>query len=87
MRRHVKISTIAPKFEQHCALAGLSVTTTDLLGSEGMSSSDCTSTFSGTSAAAPMAAGAVALMLDANPALGWRDVQVAYAYFYYYYYY
>jgi hypothetical protein len=31
--------------------------------------------FSGTSAAAPMVAGVAALMLEANPRLGWRDVQ------------
>lgn len=31
--------------------------------------------FSGTSAAAPMVSGVVALMLEANPDLGWRDVQ------------
>ena len=31
--------------------------------------------FSGTSAASPMVAGIAALMLDANPNLGWRDVQ------------
>jgi len=35
----------------------------------------CTSTFGGTSAAAPMISGVVALMLEANPDLGWRDVQ------------
>ncbi len=34
-----------------------------------------TDTFGMTSACAPMAAGIVALMLEANPALGWRDVQ------------
>ncbi|MCK4873049.1 MAG: S8 family serine peptidase [Phycisphaerales bacterium] len=34
-----------------------------------------TSSFGGTSAAAPLAAGAVALMLQANPNLTWRDVQ------------
>ena len=40
------------------------------------SSSDTafTSSFGGTSAAAPQVAGVVALMLDANPTLGWRDV-------------
>lgn len=35
----------------------------------------CTSRFGGTSAAAPMISGVVALMLEANPDLGWRDVQ------------
>ena len=34
-----------------------------------------TSNFGGTSAASPLAAGVVALMLDANPDLSWRDVQ------------
>jgi subtilisin family serine protease len=53
----------------------LSITTTDCTGSKGYSSGDCTSSFSGTSASAPMAAGAIALMLQANPDLGWRDVQ------------
>jgi subtilisin family serine protease len=52
-----------------------SITTTDLLGNQGTSSTDCTSTFGGTSAAAPLVAGVVALMLEANPNLGWRDVQ------------
>ena len=36
---------------------------------------DYTSTFSGTSAAAPMVTGVVALMLDANPDLTWRDIK------------
>lgn len=35
----------------------------------------CTVDHSGTSAAAPIAAGMVALMLDARPCLTWRDVQ------------
>ncbi|GAB4386389.1 MAG: hypothetical protein Kow0022_15200 [Phycisphaerales bacterium] len=37
--------------------------------------SDFTADFSGTSAACPMAAGVVALMLQANPSLTYRDVQ------------
>jgi len=35
----------------------------------------CTSTHTGTSASAPMAAGVIALVLEANPSLTWRDVQ------------
>jgi subtilisin family serine protease len=34
-----------------------------------------TSTFSGTSSAAPATSGVIALMLEANPALTWRDVK------------
>jgi subtilisin-like proprotein convertase family protein len=51
------------------------ITTTDLKGSRGTSTTDCTSSFGGTSAAAPLVAGVVALILQANPNLGWRDVQ------------
>ncbi len=36
---------------------------------------DCTNSFGGTSSAAPLAAGVVALMLGVNPSLGWKDVQ------------
>ena len=35
----------------------------------------CTDGHSGTSAAAPIAAGMIALMLEARPCLTWRDVQ------------
>ncbi|XP_077518667.1 neuroendocrine convertase 1-like [Amblyomma americanum] len=35
----------------------------------------CTTQHTGTSASAPLAAGIVALVLQANPSLGWRDVQ------------
>ncbi|MBC7834534.1 MAG: S8 family serine peptidase [Phycisphaerales bacterium] len=38
-------------------------------------SSGYTTSFGMTSAAAPLASGAIALMLDANPQLNWRDVQ------------
>ncbi|MCG8448627.1 MAG: S8 family serine peptidase, partial [Pirellulales bacterium] len=37
--------------------------------------SDYTSRFNGTSASAPMVSAAIALMLEANPNLTWRDVQ------------
>ena len=39
------------------------------------SNCDFTSTMNGTSAAAPMISGAVALMLERNPTLTWRDVK------------
>ncbi|NDJ62560.1 MAG: S8 family serine peptidase [Chloroflexi bacterium] len=51
------------------------VTTTDRAGFTGYSTTDCTSTFGGTSSSSPLVAGIVALMLDANPNLTWRDVQ------------
>ena len=35
----------------------------------------CMFMFTGTSAAAPLAAGMIALMLDTQPCLTWRDVQ------------
>lgn len=57
----------------------LRIVTTDRLGGEGYAPEDYTWTdstgFGGTSSAAPTVAGVVALMLDANPDLGWRDVQ------------
>jgi subtilisin-like proprotein convertase family protein len=51
------------------------ITTTDRTGIAGSTSTDCTANFGGTSAAAPLVAGVVALILQANPNLGWRDVQ------------
>ncbi len=47
----------------------------DNTGASGYNGTDYTSSFGGTSAAAPQVAGVVALMLEANPNLGWRDVQ------------
>ena len=55
--------------------------TTDLLGTPGYNNAvdplpdlSYTSVFGGTSAAAPLVSGVVALMLEAAPGLGWRDV-------------
>lgn len=60
------------------------ITTTDLTGVSGYntnstvddySNKNYTQCMNGTSAATPMVSGAVALMLQANPNLGWRDVR------------
>lgn len=57
-------------------------TTTDITGNSGYSpgpgdlaDADYTQLFNGTSSAAPVVTGVVALLLEANPNLGWRDVQ------------
>jgi len=63
-----------------------SITTTDRTGADGYNEAgsadgdslgdvDYTSTFGGTSSATPLLSGVVALILEANPALTYRDVQ------------
>lgn len=69
---------------------GSGIVTTDFTGNNGynflpiagveldrdfLPNGDYTSRFNGTSAAAPIASGVIALMLEANPNLNWRDVQ------------
>ena len=56
------------------------IVTTDRTGGAGYRRGDHTFDFFGTSAAAPIVSGVVALMLEANPALGYRDVQEILAY-------
>ena len=59
--------------------APASSVTTDLLGNgvgrDGLLGGDYTDNFGGTSGSTPVVTGVVALMLSANPGLGWRDVQ------------
>ena len=52
------------------------ITTTDLQGSDGYNpEGDYNDGFGGTSSAAPLVSGVIALMLEANPNLTYRDVQ------------
>ena len=51
------------------------ITTTDITGTGGYSGGDVTHDFGGTSSATPLVSGVIALILESNPDLTWRDVQ------------
>ena len=51
------------------------ITTADIRGSGGYTSTDINNNFGGTSSATPLVSGVIALMLEANPSLTYRDVQ------------
>jgi len=62
-------STLATTYSSGSSRQGeRKVVTTDLHGR-------CTTSHTGTSASSPMAAGIIALVLEANPKLTWRDIQ------------
>ncbi|MBC8438006.1 MAG: proprotein convertase P-domain-containing protein, partial [Euryarchaeota archaeon] len=54
---------------------GEGITTTDIEGSAGYTTNDYTDNFGGTSSATPLVSGVIALILEANGNLTWRDVQ------------
>ena len=68
-----------PGVALHVSAPGVSILTTDVSGHNGYSVGN-EAWVQGTSFAAPVVSGVVALMLDANAQLGWRDVQEILAY-------
>lgn len=54
---------------------GRGITTADLMGPAGYEPGECTADFGGTSSAAPLASGIIALLLERRPDLTWRDVK------------
>lgn len=74
----------APSSGDNLSGVEVGIWTTDRSGTNGYNTGstageppdgDYTSTFGGTSSAAPLVSGVIALILQSNPNLGWRDVQ------------
>jgi subtilisin-like proprotein convertase family protein len=84
------VSAFAEGNEDSRGNDGYNIVTTDRAGKQGynpnlpsnkiLTDTDYTADFNGTSAAAPQVSGVAALMLEANPNLGYRDVQEILAY-------
>lgn len=73
-------SNTCSQYQSDLCVLTSGITTTDRTGSvpdgyDFYDSGNYTHSFSGTSAAAPLVSGIIALMLEANPNLTWRDVQ------------
>ncbi|PAA73078.1 hypothetical protein BOX15_Mlig019267g1 [Macrostomum lignano] len=70
-----------PWYSEHCAATLATTFSSGSKSGEKMVSTDlrhqCTTEFTGTSASAPIASGIIALLLEANPSLTYRDVQHA----------
>ncbi|CDS42286.1 proprotein convertase subtilisin:kexin type 5 [Echinococcus multilocularis] len=68
-----------PWYLEKCAAILVSTYSSGGPGESGIVTTDlnhgCTNSHTGTSASAPLAVGIIALMLEANPKLTWRDVQ------------
>jgi subtilisin family serine protease/subtilisin-like proprotein convertase family protein len=75
----VSSSNGRPAYSEHCAATIASTYSSSTNDRTAITTTDvpdgCTYHHSGTSASAPIAAGVIALALEANPLLTWRDVQ------------
>ena len=68
------IMLVAPS-SNNTHLSDSIIVSTDVSGTDGNSSTDYLDFVNGTSASAPMVSGVIALIIEANPDLTWRDIQ------------